>query len=295
MSVIETVAPSFIVISLAFVLQRKKRLDLRPLIETALYLASPCLIFNSLAAKTYSPAELMPVSLSALSVMFGAFIISWTAFKSLRLEDVESRTLPVVLINAGNLGIPISLFAFGDEALGIVVMYFVASAIVTYTLGVFLAAKSCDDADKPWLEIFKLPLVYATTAGILVSLLGIELPLVIGRAVGILGQAAIPLFLISLGMSLADVSPRKDLPSALLSASMRIGLGILLGLGVATAFRLEGAARGVVILQSSMPPAVASFVLSKKYGCSPDRVAATVFVGTLMSIVTIPLVLSFLV
>ena len=137
--------------------------------------------------------------------------------------------------------------------------------------------------------------MYATLAGITVSLLEIDIPLIFDRAVNLLGQSAIPLFLISLGMSLASINPRRDLPSAFLSASMRIGLGLALGILVATALGLEGTARGVVILQSSMPPAVASFMLSKKYGCRPDLVAATVFVGTAMSVVTISLVLGFLV
>ncbi|MBU7004095.1 MAG: AEC family transporter [Theionarchaea archaeon] len=295
MTIIETVLPSFIVIGLAFVLQKKRKLDLGPLIDTALYLASPCLIFGSLVAKTYSIGELLPVALSAFLVILSALVVSWLVFSALRLDDKESRTIPVVLINAGNLGIPISLFAFGEESLGIVVMFFVGSAIMTYTLGIFLAARSCENAYRPWIEVFKLPLVYATLAGIAVSLLDIEIPLVVGRAVNLLGQSAIPLFLISLGMSLASINPRRDLPSAFLSASMRIGLGLALGILVATGLGLEGTARSVVILQSSMPPAVASFMLSKKYGCRPDLVAATVFVGTVMSIVTISLVLGFLI
>jgi predicted permease len=295
MAILETVLPSFIVIGLAYTLQKRRKLDLGPLIDTALYLASPCLIFGSLSAKTYSVNELLPVAVSAILIILGALVVSWTVFTALRLDDKESRTLPVVLVNSGNLGIPISLFAFGDESLGIIVMFFVASAVMTYTLGIYLAAKSCETADRPWIEVFKLPLIYATMAGIAVSLLDLDIPLVVGRAVNLLGQAAIPLFLISLGMSLASINPRRDLPSAILSASMRIGIGLALGILIATALGLEGTVRSVVILQSSMPPAVASFMLSKKYGCRPDLVAATVFVGTVISIVTISLVLGFLV
>jgi len=295
MAILETVLPSFIVIGLAYALQKRRKLDLGPLIDTALYLASPCLVFGSLSAKNYSIGQLLPVSISAFLIILGTLAISWILFSGLRLQDRESRVLPVVLINSGNLGIPISLFAFGEESLGIVVMFFVASAVMTYTLGIFLAARTCETTNRPWVEVFKLPLVYATVAGITVSLLDIEIPVIIERAVNLLGQSAIPLFLVSLGMSLASITPRRDLPSALLSASMRIGLGLGLGILVATALGLEGIARGVVILQSSMPPAVASFMLSKKYGCRPDLVAATVFTGTLMSIFTISLVLNFLV
>ena len=131
MAILETVLPSFIVIGLAYALQKRKKLDLGPLIDTALYLASPCLIFGSLSAKTYSVGELLPVALSAFAVILGTLVISWVVFSGLRLDDRESRALPVVLVNAGNLGIPISLFAFGEESLGIVVMFFVASAVMT--------------------------------------------------------------------------------------------------------------------------------------------------------------------
>jgi predicted permease len=295
LAVLDTVLPTFIIIGLAYVLQRKKQLEIQALIETALYLASPCLIFSSLSARTYPLGELLPVSISAVLVIFGTLMISRLVFYAGRAGDIDARTLPVALINAGNLGIPVSVFAFGEDSLGIAVMFFVASAVMTYSLGIYLAARTCNRSGRPWVEIFKLPLLYATVLGIVVSLLDIDLPLVIDRAVGILGQAAIPLFLISLGMNLASIDPRRDIASALLSAAMRIGLGMAVGIVAAHLMGLDGAARGVVILQSSMPPAVASFMLSRKYGCRPDLVATTVFVGTLASIVTIPLVLEFLV
>jgi predicted permease len=141
--------------------------------------------------------------------------------------------------------------------------------------------------------VFKLPLIYAAISGVIVSTLGIEIPEMIARPIDLLGQAAIPLFLISLGMSLVEVKPREHLPAALLSASMRIGIGLSLGVAVTMALGLDGLLRQVIIVQSAMPPAVASYMLSKKYECRPDLVAATIFVGTLMSMVTIPLILGF--
>ena len=287
--------PTFIVIGLAYALQKKKRLDIKPLIETALYLASPCLIFSSLSSKAYSLGELLPIVFSAVVVVLGCLLLSRIIFLALKVGDIDARTLPVVLINSGNLGIPICVFAFGDEAMGIVIMFFVTSAIFTYTLGILLAARACGESDRPWLEVFKLPLIYAAVLGIMTSILDIEIPIVISRTVGILGQAAIPLFLISLGMSLAGINARKHLTSAILSASMRIGIGLALGIASVAVLGLDGTFRGVVLLQSSMPSAVASFLLSKKYGCSPDMVAATVLIGTLISVITIPFVLKFVI
>jgi predicted permease len=293
MTILETIVPVFIIIGLSYALQMKKRLDMKPLIETGIYLASPCLIFGSLSSKAYSLHELLPVISSAGVVITGALVLSRVIFVSLKLSEIDARSLPVVLLNAGNLGLPISLFAFGEEGLGIAVMFFVTSALFTYTLGVFLAARSNKESDRPWLEVFKLPLIYAAISGVIVSTLGIEIPEMIARPIDLLGQAAIPLFLISLGMSLVEVKPREHLPAALLSASMRIGIGLSLGVAVTMALGLDGLLRQVIIVQSAMPPAVASYMLSKKYECRPDLVAATIFVGTLMSMVTIPLILGF--
>lgn len=293
MGILETVTPTFLVIGLAYGLQRYKKMDTKPLIEIALYLASPCLIFSSLSSKVHYPWELLPVALSAALIVMGSLAVSRAVFWALRLSDVDARTLPVILINAGNLGLPICLFAFGEAVLGIVVMFFVTTAIFNYTLGIYLAARNSGPSNRPWLETFKLPLVYATGLGIAASILEVRIPLVVSRAVDILGQAAIPLFLISLGMSLAEIRPRQHLRAALLSGSMRIGIGLAFGLASVVIFNLEGAVRGVVIVESSMPPAVASFMISKKFGCNPEIVAATVFTGTLVSIFTIPLVLRF--
>jgi len=291
LTVLETVFPTFIIVGLAFVLQRRKRLDLGPIIETALYLASPCLIFASLSASSYGAGSFSAVAASAAIVVLGCFVASRTIFVSIGLGDLDARTLPVMLMNAGNLGLPIVLFAFGDEAMGTAVAFFVTSAIFNYTLGIYLAARSSTGNSRPWLEVVKLPLIYAAIAGVVVGILQIEMPIIISRAITTLGQAAIPLFLISLGMSLAGIDPRKHLPSAILSASMRIGLGLALGVVSVGVLGLSGVARGLVLLEASMPPAVASFMLSQKYGCNPELVGATVFVGTVMSMVTIPIVL----
>jgi len=287
----DTVFPTFVILGLAYLFQKKKRLDLDPIIETALYLASPCLIFTSLSSSDYTAGSLLPVAISAAIVMLGCLALSRAAFAAAGLGDLDARTLPVMLMNAGNLGIPIVLFAFGEEAMGPVVAFFVTSAVFNYTLGIFIAARRSPDSGRPWLEVLRLPLVYAAVAGVAVGALGVRLPVIMLRAINTLGQAAIPLFLISLGMSLASIDPKSHLPSALLSASMRIGLGLVLGTTSAAILGIRGVARGVVILQSSMPPAVASFMLSQKYRCNPELVGATVFVGTAVSIATIPVVL----
>lgn len=291
MTVLETVLPTFIIVGLAYALQRKKRLDLGPIIETALYLASPCLIFRSLSSKSYGEGSFVAVAASAAVVVVGCLVASRAIFAAFHLEDLDARTLPVMLMNAGNLGLPIVLFAFGEEAMGTAVAFFVTSAIFNYTLGIYLAARSSPGNHRPWLEVLKLPLIYAAVAGVAVGILKVKMPIILSRAMDTLGQAAIPLFLISLGMSLAGIDPRRHLPSALLSASMRIGLGLATGMLSVAIFGLTGDVRGLVLLQASMPPAVASFMLSQKYGCNPELVGATVFVGTVMSMATIPLVL----
>ena len=293
--VLEAVFPTFAIVALAYLFQRYKKLEIRPIVETALYLASPCLVFRSLSENGQRVTQLLPVVLSATTVILAALFISRSLFSAFHLENPDARTLPVVLINSGNLGIPISLFAFGEGALPVAVAYYVTCSVATYSIGIYLAARGSPDANKPYLEIFKLPLLYAVVLGTAVALTGTSLPPLISRPISLLADAAIPLFVITLGMSLVGVRSSKELRAGACSASMRISLGFLLGLACVGVFGLTGLVRGVVLLQSSMPPAVASLMLAQKYSARPGLVASSVMIGTLMSLVTIPLILGLLI
>jgi len=109
----------------------------------------------------------------------------------------------------------------------------------------------------------------------------------ITRTTELVGGMMIPLMLLSLGVSLARLQVRS-LPRATALGALRLGMGLAVGLGLATALGLEGAARGVLIIQSAMPVAVFNYLFASLNQRRPDEVAGTIVTSTALSFATMP-------
>jgi len=259
----------------------------RNLISTLISeIGAPCLVFSRLVALDVEPAALVEVGLASLLAMvaFGT-----VAFAVLRLARLPSHTFlpPMMFANAGNMGLPLCLFAFGDEGLALAVCFFAATALVHFTVGVWIWSGESSPA-----VLLRTPLAWAVTAAAVVIATGVELPKWLLDTTGLLGGFTIPLMLLMLGASLSDLAISSYRRTVALSA-LRLGMGFGVGVALAAALGLDGVARGVVIIQCSMPPAVFNYLFAERYGRSPGDVASIVVASTLLTFATLPFVLAF--
>jgi predicted permease len=286
--VFSTVFPVFFLIGIGFLFAKVKRIDLASITDVVVYVAAPCLVFSSLSTSALPLKTLGVISLSVVSIIFGMMILA-TIFLRVSRQDLRGLYLPIMFPNAGNMSMPLCFFAFGKEGLALAVIYFATTSLVNYTVGIAIVSRGAANAS----EAFRLPMIYTALAGLVVSIVGWKIPVYVLRPLDIMGTAAIGLMAFSLGYRLASV--RIDaLRMAAAAAILRIGGGFLLAWMITTWVGLEGTARAVVILASSMPSAVINFILAEKFGKNPELVASTVWVSTVFSLVTTPLVLTFL-
>ena len=195
---------------------------------------------------------------------------------------------PILFANTGNMGLPLCLFAFGNLGFNIGILCMVSMTIIHYTLGILILSSY----KKP-LEIFRLPLIYSTIIGLAISALEYKIPLPIGRGIELLGDISIPAMMFALGYKLSELKLTKIWLSFFFGG-LRIFLGVLFGILFVKLFRLEGVSALVMILQASMPPAVFNFVLAEKYKKDSETVASIIMAGTIISLITIPLILTYL-
>ncbi len=186
------------------------------------------------------------------------------------------------------MGLPLCLFAFGQTGFNLGIICFVVMTILHYTIGIVILSSY----KKP-LEVFRLPLIYSTIIGLFISVVEYEIPLPIGRSIELLGDISIPAMMFALGYKLSELKLTKVWLSFLFG-SLRIFLGVLLGIFFVKIFNLHGVTAKVLILQASMPPAVFNFVLAEKYKRDSETVASIIIAGTIISIITIPLILTYL-
>ena len=187
--------------------------------------------------------------------------------------------------NCGNVGLPLALFAFGPKGLSLAIAYFAVHGVFTFTIGQGLASRRFSLVD-----VLISPLIWATLLGATLSVTGLALPDFIGRAMHILAGVTIPMMLLALGYSLTQLKVTSWVWPVTLSLVRLFG-GFAIGWLVAWAFGLEGATRGVLILESSTPVAVYNYMFAARFDNRPEDVAGMVVVSTFLSIPLLPLFL----
>jgi predicted permease len=211
------------------------------------------------------------------------------AWLILKLVGLPPRSyLPSLAIgNNGNLGLPLCLFAFGQQGLGLAVGVFVVNSVGQFTLTPVLLSRS-----SPLKTLATTPVVYGAVIGAVLLFTGVTPPAWAMSTIGLLGDLMIPLMLIALGYTIGGLHARR-LPFAAGWGAARIALGFSVALGIATWLGLEGPAKGVLILQGAMPTAVFSYLFAARYDREPDDVAGIVLMSTLIGALTMPLLVAF--
>ncbi len=250
-------------------------------------IGAPLLIFSTLAQLEMKLSDFLEFGLYALLSLIAFLPICFGFLKLFKL-DYRDYLPALIFPNSGNMGLPLCYFAFQDEGLTLALAFFTVYAVAQFTLGVWLASGSTSIS-----QLLKTPLIYSVVIALALRATDTQLPDWILDTTKLLGGITIPLMLMALGVSLANLSASHMKESVILSVA-RLAIGFAVGLSLATVFNLEGAARGVLILECTMPVAVFNYLFSLRYGRAAGQVAGTVLISTLLSFLTLPLLLLFL-
>lgn len=289
LTVLEITAPVFILGMIGFVWV-KMGFEYRVEFVTrlAMTISVPCLIFVALMQTEIDPNALTLLSLATVAAYGAVTLLCWGLVAIGKL-DRRTYLAPLIMGNTGNLGLPLCLFAFGEAGFGYAVVVFAIMAIYSFTFGIWLVA----GGGSP-LKVLKEPIVAATILGALFLWQGWETPTFLTNALGLVGDMAIPIMLITLGVAVARLTP-AHLPLSIILSALKVVVCVGAAALIAQWFGLESTATAVLIVQIATPVAVTSYLLAEKYGADADAVAGLVVASTVMSLITIPLTLAFLV
>ena len=287
--------PILLVAGAGYMAGKWLKVDARSISRVVFYLFSPCLLFDLLVTSQLNYGDMLRMIGFTLASILTVGLITWLLGRLIRLERrmLAAVMICTLTINAGNYGLSLNLFAFGEEALAYASLFFVISAIITYTIGVAIASLGRASLADSLMGLLKIPVVYVVPLALIFIYLNWELPLALGRAVSLLSDAAIPGMLLVLGLQLQNNNHRiRDVRALLLAGGMRLLGGLGVGFLFATVFGLGGMAYKAGILESSMPTAVLSTILATEYDTEPAFVTTVVFATTLLSPLTLtPLLL----
>lgn len=248
---------------------------------------TPALIFDIMSASNYALSDYLWLGLAGVAVVLGSGLVAWPVA---RLFGYQWKTLvpPMMFNNCGNMGLPLIVLAFGEQALAPAVILFALSNFLHFGVGLQLITQHWSPR-----AVLQNPMILATVLGIGVSLLGIELHETLRLPIHLLGQIAIPLMLFSLGVRMIGIDFR-DWQPGVLGALLCPLSGLVIAIACILLIPLPADQQAVLLLFSALPPAVLNFMVAERYRQEPQRVASIVLIGNLASILVIPGVLWFI-
>ncbi len=284
-SLIAIVAPIMIAAAIGYVWGKARMpFDGDFVSRLVMLVGSPCLIISTF---THARLDATRFAHMALVAAAGIAITAAAVALVLKLSRLPLRVYlpPLLFPNCGNAGLPLSLFAFGQDGLALALVIFMVMSVTHFSLGVAIVG-----GGNPLQSLVRAPIVYAAIVSVALLYTGTVLPQWAQNTVDLLGDMSIPLMLLSLGVSLAQLRI-SGFGRTLALSLFRLTLGAGVGFAVASLFGLSGAARGVTVIQFAMPSAVFNYMLALRYQREPNSVAGIVILTTLLSFASLPLLL----
>jgi malate permease and related proteins len=291
---LEVILPVIIMTAVGLVLGWRRILDPEPTARLYLYTFAPALAFVNVLEANFSGDDFRQILMFcglSLVVLLG---ITQGLGRILKYDRGKRGAFSnsVILYNSANYGLPVMQQAFGTLGGLIQALVLTLQSLTSFTLGSYLAATNSPSLWATTKRIFAVPLIWALLLAVALRYCGLTLGHVMSVPTIWLPLAAfklalVPAALLSLGVQLSRVSIHGKVRDIFLGTTMRLIIGPLVGLGVGLLLKIPGPLLGPLVVSISFPSAVMSSVLATDFANHEDYAAATVFVSTVASLVTV--------
>jgi malonate transporter len=252
------------------------------------FVLNPFLLFSVLSDADLEVlfSSLLPVSALAAAVIFAAYALiarlawrrSWGA--------ATVGALGAGYVNGNNIGIPIATYVLGNAALAAPILLMQLLVFTPLVLAVLEASTSSEV--RPWRIIrrtLRNPMIVGAALGVLVALFDIDLPPIVMEPISLLAGGAVPVLLISFGLSLYGqrvLTERGTRRDVLTATAMKLVIMPLVAWAIGRfAFGLDDAPLLAVVVLAALPAAQNVFNYAQRYDTGEIVARDTVFLTTL--------------
>lgn len=284
--IIAILFPLFAIVAVGFVVGRRARPDLSHANKLNMDVFVPALVFAALASKPFRPENDIPLLLATLVIVVGSGLAAWALA---RATGIQPKTLvpPMMFNNCGNLGLPLAVLAFGEDALAPSVVMFMASNLLHFSFGAWLL-----DHNVRLMTIWKVPSVLATFAGLAVGMSGVVVWEPLLQSIRMLGEISIPLMLFGLGVRMSD-SRITSIKLGVAGAVARPLIGMAIAAALLAVMDFPPQQQALLLIFGALPPAVLNYIFAERYHQEPEKVASMVLIGNMAAVVFLPIALAF--
>jgi len=292
---LNVVAPIFLLMCVGAFLKKVKIFDDKFLVKAntfAFQVLFPVLLFNNIYKSKVSGEVNIKLIIFAIAVVFA--IIGITLFAVPKFEkDNKNRGIIIQGLYRSNFvlfGVSLSQNIFGDAGLAAVTtLVAIIIPIYNFMAVIILDMFSNDKSDikKNIISIVKNPLIIGSVLGIIVSALGIKLPVFIENTIGDMADMATPLALMALGGDIEINNIRKNLNyiSVVTIGKLLVIPAVVIVIAYVSGFR--GPELGALFSMVAPSVAVSSYTMAQQYDCNYELAGQLVFVSTMFSPFTI--------
>ncbi len=279
--------PIFVLILVGYLYAKFRDVDMEFANRMNMEIFIPALLIDALSRQNFSLLDYQSLALAGAFVVLFTGVLAWAFAKIFKLS-IPMFVPSMMFNNCGNMGLPLAVLAFGEEALSAAVIVFLVSNLFHFTLGTYIVGGKIS-----WWNLLKMPVNIATIIGLAISFSSWEMPSVIHTPIEMLAQIAIPLMLVSLGVRMTQV----DLSAwriGLVGAILCPLLSVIAAFLILLVLPLDPVQRTQLLLFAALPPAVLNYMFAEKYQQQPTEVASMVVVGNALSIFILALMLLYL-
>jgi predicted permease len=292
------VLPILLTVAIGYLLERRRAADVRVLATIAIYVLLPALILDSLLTTTLTVRTALPLVGVNLLLLLALWVLG-KVIVAVRHYDRRHESylmMTTLFMNAGNMGMPVALYAFGEEGLDWAVIWVLCINTVSNVIAVYYACRHIGTQSQAFRTVFTLPTIYAAAVALTMRALDLHLPSFLVSPVNLIGLSVIPVSQLLLGMQLAKVRAQvsAQLPQVVLPNAIRLLVSPAIALGLVTLLGVQGLAMKVAVLMAAMPTGINMAIYATEFDARPRLVATAVFTSTVASFVTLSLLLMWL-
>jgi predicted permease len=280
--IVGIILPVFLVVLVGYLFARRAKPDMSMVNRISMNILAPALVFSALASKEFNVGENKLLMLGSIGVVLGSGLLAWPIARLLRV-DVRTFVPPMMFNNCGNMGLPLAVLAFGQPGFSAMVALFTISNLLQFTLGTWIV-----DRHARFGSLLRNPMVWSTFVGFAFAATHPPMPDWTMVGIKMVGDAMIPLMLISLGVRLYEVR-WDDWQLGVIGALVCPLTGIAMAALLSPLLGLNATQHGLLILFGCLPPAVLNFMVAEQFRQEPAKVASIVLIGNVLAVLFIPI------
>ncbi len=276
------ILPVFLIIIVGYLFARRVKPDMAMVNRISMTILAPALIFSALASKEFDVGANQLLMVGSIGVVLGSGLLAWP-FARLLHADYRTFVPPMMFNNCGNMGLPLAVLAFGQAGFSAMVALFAISNLLQFTLGTWMV-----DHHARFGSLLRNPMVWSTFLGFTFAIVHPPMPEWASVGIKMVGDALIPMMLLSLGVRLYEVR-WDDWHLGVIGGLVCPLTGIAMAALLAPFLGLDRMQQGLLILFGALPPAVLNFMVAEQFRQEPAKVASIVLIGHVLSVVFVPI------